>query len=1208
MKNNNYNGKIIAYCMLIVHFRFSVLVRGFLLILLLCAVLELNANAKVKVTGEDESIVMVFDEIPIRVIVEGYKNFYVDAIYSNNKLLYINVEDLFKMLEIPCVAGQMGNSLSGFIEYQRRTYLIDYSAKQLKIGDKIIYTKNRLVKETGELYLESSLLAEAFGLLSIFSFRSLSLQLKPDFELPAIRQLRIEKMRSNLAKLKGEEVADTAVNRSYHFFKFGMLDWGVASVQTLEGATENHIGLALGTEMLYGEADMSINYYTQYKFDNHQFQYLWTWVDNDKKIIKQAKIGKIPTQPISYLDAPVVGAVVRNTPTTIRKATGYYAINEFTEPNWTVELFINNVLVDYTQADASGLFTFKVPIVYGYTTLKLKFYGIMGEERTEERTMNVPYTVMPAGEFEYSLATGLLQDTSRSHYSKAEMNYGINQKVTVGGGAEYLSSVPNSPFIPYATATIQPFAKLTINGEYAHGVRTSGLLNYYLMRDVLVEIDYTKYRNGQLATRFNAPEERKVRLSVPFRYKIIHGIAKINFTQLVYSAFNYNQAYLTFSAYFKQFSANSTSQFNWINNKPAFVTTDLTFSYRLNNGYTIRAASLYNLSGNKPMSFKAAIERNIPKGNISVSYERNVIACNNLISVNLRYDLPFVRSNISALQSNGRISMAESAQGSLAFGSGNNYLYPANSSAVSKGGISLYPFLDLNQNGVFDKGENMVKINSVNAYGGKMLFSENDSIVRITNLNAFTNYLVEFKDNDLQNISWRFKYKRYKVLIDPNQFKRIDIPVIPVGEVSGMTYLDNKNTVKGIGRVLVKIYKKNGLLLVAETLSESDGYIYYLGLEPDDYIARIDSVQLSNLKLSASPPQVYFTLKAVENGDMVSGIDFVIRSVQLDSLVERIVMPVLESEIPEKNEVKKLQPANMLTQMDMRNARLPDIPVSTGQIPVPRFRKHLPVLNDTIWNISKDTLYKVQLLAVRKPIKDYEYFAKLLANVPGLTIGETLGEDGLYHYSTMSFKGISEATSYQRIIKQSGWKDCFVATYAGERRTENAFRLRLIKSQNEAGKKIPSEKLLPAGHGNETPVQEKTIPATKQMGKMQIKKLQIANHAPGVHLAGRVSLVKDTLLRLPGDPFYKVQILALRVPIRVKGYFEKLSADVPGLSIEEMLGEDGLYHYSSGAFNSIAEAREIMQLIILSGWQDCFIAVYSEEKRAETTFRIKHSR
>jgi hypothetical protein len=196
---------------------------------------------------------------------------------------------------------------------------------------------------------------------------------------------------------------------------------------------------------------------------------------------------------------------------------------------------------------------------------------------------------------------------------------------------------------------------------------------------------------------------------------------------------------------------------------------------------------------------------------------------------------------------------------------------------AGKGGILLYPFLDLNRNGKFDAGEKMVKIKSVVTLGGKVIYSNKDSIVRITDLNAFTNYLVEFHDSYLENIAWQFKHKTYQVLVDPNQFKRVDVPVISVGEVSGMAYLAQKNSMKGLRGIHVLFTGKNSKKIVAETLSESDGYIYYMGLEPGDYMARIDSVQLAMLQMVCSPKQIPVHISQSIEGDIVGGLDFTLR-------------------------------------------------------------------------------------------------------------------------------------------------------------------------------------------------------------------------------------------------------------------------------------------------------------------------------------------
>jgi len=934
MDNSKIPGIARLYRTLKAHFIFFPRLKGCLLFLLFCSLAAPELSAQTPIIDEVQAVSTDFDQIPVQVIVTGFGNFDVDAIYTQKKQLCVNIGDLFKTLHIPCLVGEDGNSLSGFLENESHTYSINYETKQIKVGTRIIEAKSGLVKEMGSLYLDATLFDDAFGIALTFNYRSLSMILKSDFELPALKLQRIEKMRTNMSKVTGEVVADTVLQRNYHLFRFGTLDWSVSSSQSWKMAGYNQIGIGIGTELLFGEVDISLNLYDQQKFDYRQLNYLWRWVDNTKKLIKQAQVGRLSNQTIASIYAPVVGAVIRNSPTTVRKAKGYYTINEVTEPNWTVELYINNVMVDYTTADGSGLYVFKVPIVYGYTTLKLKFYGPLGEERTEERTMNVPYTVMSANEFEYGLSAGIVQDSTQSRYAKGEFNYGVNRLLTVGGGVEYLSSILDAPYIPFARITMQPFSRLTINAEYAHGVKTRGLFNYYFKKDILLEVDYTKYVEGQQATTFNALEERKVKLSFPLKIKKLSGYAKLDYSQMVYKSLSYNQAGMILSTYYKQMSANSSTQFSWTDPKTAYVATNLSLSYRLNKGYTIRPSAQYNVSAGYFMSYDLALEKNIPRGNIAISYKGNALSNDNYINLIFKYDLRFARTNFSVSQSRGQVFTSESAKGSLAFGSGKGNVHGSNNSSVGKGGISIYPFLDLNQNGLFDKNEKLVKLSTVKTFGGNAVFSEKDSIIRISDLNAFTSYRLEFNDNELNNIAWRFKKHIYQVLIDPNQYKRIEIPVISVGEVSGLVSLKTDSTLKGIGRILVKFYKKGSNDVVAETLTESDGYIYYLGLGPGEYVARIDPEQLRVLSMVSMPEQIPVSITASIDGDIVDGLDFTIQKgseIKPDSLnsVDALVKAVPKivviaqaiSEHPAKDEKQLNSPTKNRLQVGAFNQK-----------------------------------------------------------------------------------------------------------------------------------------------------------------------------------------------------------------------------------------------------------------------------------------------
>jgi len=819
--------------------------------------------------------VVAFDEVPVSFVVNGNLKFETDVIITESQKVYINIEELFKSMGIKCIQESLGNNLTGFIENESKIYNIDFEANQITIGEKIIKATNGFMKESGAIYVESTVITEAFGLNIIFNFRSLSIKLDANFELPAIKQLRLEQMRKNVSKLqRNDNVADTIVKRDYHFLRLGMIDWSLASFQTQGESINYRVNVGVGAELLYGQANVSVYYDDKYKFDKRQLYYNWLWVDNDKSVIRQAQLGKTNNQSISFLGAPIVGAAVSNTPTTVRKASGYYNINEYTEPNWTVELYINNLMVDYTVADASGLFVFKVPIVYGYTTLKLKFYGPMGEERVDERTMNVPFTFMPAKTLEYIVSGGVLENDENSRFGRGVVNYGINSSVTIGGGLEYLSSIPKYPYIPFVTLAFQPFSKMVLNFEYAKNVRMKGLLNYYFGRSAFLEIGYADFVDGQIATRFNANEELKVRLSLPFKMNKVTGYTKLNFKQFAYDAFNYNQTEAVFSGYYKNYSVNLSTLANWVDKNEPYVTSNLSLSYRMKNGLVFRPSTEYNISNNEFLRYKAEIEKRVAKAYFSVSYERNVVFKTDNVFISFRYDLLFARVGVSASYTNHNYSFSESAQGSLAFG-GDKTVKAGYNSSLGKGGILFYPFLDLNQNGVFDKGEQMIMLSKVRVSGGRAIISEKDSIVRVSDLNAFVDYTVEFSNTDLENISWRFKHKTYQVLVDPNQYKKVYVPVVSVGEVSGMVYFENENNRKGLGRITVQIFNQQGAK-VAETLSEQDGYFNYLGLKPGNYTLRIDQEQLDKLEYLSAPVQQNMVIKASVDGDIVDGVEFVI--------------------------------------------------------------------------------------------------------------------------------------------------------------------------------------------------------------------------------------------------------------------------------------------------------------------------------------------
>lgn len=306
-----------------------------------------------------------YEEVSISMNVQRIGNLDIQAIIHSQDV-YLPVREVFDFLKIKNTASAGNDTVNGFIINPKAIFIINKSTDQIIYEDNTIQLdpKDLILGPTG-LYLRAVFFGQVFGLECVFDFRSLSIRLNTKLELPAVREMYQEQMRQNIKQLKGEKKADTTIGRGFPLFHVGMADWSVMSTRETEGKDITRMNLGLGAVVLGGEANVFLNYNSNLPFTGKQQYYHWRYVDNDNPVLRQVTAGKIFTQSTSTLNAPVIGVQFTNTPTTYRRSFGTFTVSNITDPGWMVELYVNNVLVDYTKADASGFFTFEVPIVYG---------------------------------------------------------------------------------------------------------------------------------------------------------------------------------------------------------------------------------------------------------------------------------------------------------------------------------------------------------------------------------------------------------------------------------------------------------------------------------------------------------------------------------------------------------------------------------------------------------------------------------------------------------------------------------------------------------------------------------------------------------------------------------------------------------------------------------------------------------------------------
>ena len=817
-----------------------------------------------------------YDEISLILNVQRVGSLEIPAIIFKQDA-YLPIKEIFDFLKIKNSLSRDMDLISGYIINPETAFIIDKS-KNL-----IIYAGHSYPVATGDfiqtetnLFLKSSYFGQVFGLECTFNFRNLSVSLTTKIELPIIREMQQELVRKNISKLRGEKKADSLIVNSFTLFKPGVADWTVISNQQSNALSSTRVNFNLGAALLGGEANVYLNYTSNKPFAKKDQIFRWRYVNNKNPYIRQVAVGRIYTQSIVSVVDPINGIQVSNTPTSSRRSYGTYTLSNKTEPGWLVELYINNVLVNFMKADASGFYSFEIPMVYGSSEVKLRFYGPWGEERTSEQFINIPFNFIPQQQLEYTVSGGIVDDGTKSRFANAKLNYGVSRHFTVGGGVEYLSSVNRGKMMPYVNASVRLGNRILLSGEKMYAVKSAGAISYRSPSRLQIDFNYTKYNTGQAVVKYNYLEEKKLVFSKAFRGKKYSAFTRLTINEISLLKSKFTSAEMLMSVVKGRVSSNLTT-YAILSQKKPFVYSNLSMSIYLPAGFRVTPQVQYEY-GNKNFSMlKAEVDKNIfKKGYLNVSYQKNLVAKTQVVSVGLRYNFSFAQTFFSASQGNNIITTSQSARGSLLYDNTSNYFGASDQSSLGRGGVVVLPFLDLNCNGERDEDEPKVTGLNLRVNGGRIENNKRDSSIRITGLEAFNNYFIEVDKQSFDNIAWQIRNETISVDIEPNHFKLIEIPVAVMGEVAGSVVLKNNNTSKGIGRIIINFSNAKTGKTVAKILTEADGYFSFIGLPPGKYKAAIDEAQLHKLNMVITANNIAFNIKKTKEGDIVDGLEFFI--------------------------------------------------------------------------------------------------------------------------------------------------------------------------------------------------------------------------------------------------------------------------------------------------------------------------------------------
>jgi hypothetical protein len=791
--------------------------------------------------------------------------------------VYLSVSEVLDFIKIKNTPNSNFTSIEGFFINQKNTFKFDQSTNTISYKEEVFNLRSDdFIHSSTNLFLKASYFNQIFGLENSFSFRSLSVGMSSKLELPAIREARLQVLRDNLNKIKMEFVADSTIIRDKPLLHFGTANWAVNTIQQSEGSHSERMLLNLGGIVAGGELTASLNLISNQPIKTRNQYYRWRYVNNDNKYIKQITLGKIGASTKSTILVPVIGAQITNASTKIRKSFGTYILSDHTQANWTVELYINNVLIDYLQADANGFFSFDVPLMYGRTEVSLRYYGPWGEEQLFSNQFVVPTAFLPKKEMEYTISSGIIEDGKGSVFTNAKVNYGLSNHVTLGAGVEYVSSLESNKSIPFLNSSFRLSSQLFLTASYYSKVLLDLNLNYTTPKNLRFDFDYSKYDKNQQAIRFNYTEIRRASVSLPIRSSFFSGTSRFNVQQNLINSTKFTTSEFLLSGSSHGFNFNfTTNAFFSGNNKPV-VYSNFSTSLRLPKRFVLVPQLRYGYDADAMTTLQTQLRKPIfKKGFIQASFSYNFNNQDASFQIGFTQNFDKINTGFSSIFNKNSSSFSQSASGSLIFEPQADFVSFNNRANVGRASVKFVPFLDIDANGKRGAKEPLVKGVQIILRAGNRHLVNPDGTTIITGLEPYIKNYVELNTSKINSIAWRIKNKTLSCTLNPNQLKIIEIPVQVLGEVSGMVYRKENEQLIGTGGLKVAIYDLNDKL-ITNILSEPDGYFSYLGLKSGQYIAKIDSLQLESLQMKAEPFSQTFEVENGIDGAYVDTLEFIL--------------------------------------------------------------------------------------------------------------------------------------------------------------------------------------------------------------------------------------------------------------------------------------------------------------------------------------------
>jgi hypothetical protein len=734
-------------------------------------------------------------------------------------------------------------------------FSISRAARTLRRGDSITTLDERsLLDVDGTFFVELATISHAFGLQFGYDPGNVRIFVSPDRRLPIIANELGERRREALGVYESDmsdPTDDVSVTR--RLLGMPVLDWSAdwtARRDMFDASGGFRFGLPALFGTLSGGGGARLDGDSTRRIVGALESATWELALPYLPVLRRIELSTSSTT-----GERGYGARLSNASLSSRRTDGLeYAITGYTQPAWIVELYDGEQLLQATQADTNGAYSFAMPLDRSTITVSIHQVGPNGERIVSERLIERPIDLLHGGVVEYDLSAASTLRPRAPVAGSASVQVGITDWLTLGARERLRPSPPGMPRLD--SLDHQPFVNLWLGSSGSLGVEydpvpgvARATLDMPLWGDLRARLDGIEVAKD--LSRFGAGTS----LSVGLGSLMASAVARYD---------NHNGASIVtakpaLSGYFSGVSFSAASDLRWAPHREAVgesidtlpngpIESSLQLVGIVSPSFMLGGDLTYDHAARRASRMTAWTSLGLASWlRVGASYRvENLDWKRAGFELTIGIDLSAARLRSRTDRRNEVTSNRTSLEGSLVLSPAG--FHTRNTSMVGQSAVVVRAFNDINGNGVRDGAEQVVGNPRTTLRGGGGSASSEEG--RHYSVMPDAEYLVEVDPYSFADEGLFPRRTHYAIYALANNVEEIDVP-LSVGEDLTGTFM----LVDGKGeeiRMSSSVF--NGLRVRVRAVDGSatydgeafsDGSLYVIGVAPGEYRIEPDARQLA---------------------------------------------------------------------------------------------------------------------------------------------------------------------------------------------------------------------------------------------------------------------------------------------------------------------------------------------------------------------------